>query len=70
MIGGIVISKITVIDSIMGSGKTSWSIQHINNNVTDNFLYITPFLEEVKRIIDNTNREFRQPSYKGGVKAG
>lgn len=49
----------------MGSGKTSWSIQYINNNIFDNFLYITPFLEEVRRIIDNTNREFRQPSYKG-----
>jgi len=47
-------SKITVVDSIMGSGKTSWSIQYINRNVFDNFLYITPFLDEVNRIIKNT----------------
>ena len=42
----------------MGSGKTSWSIQHINKERFDNFLYITPFLEEVERIIENTDREF------------
>ncbi len=66
--GGILIEKegvITVIDSLMGSGKTSWAIQHINKNSKDNFLYITPFLDEVQRIIDNTNRNFKQPINKG-----
>lgn len=63
-----IISKITVIDSIMGSGKTSWSIQHINRNVFDNFLYITPFLDEVNRIIKNTTRDFKQPINKGNGK--
>lgn len=52
----------------MGSGKTSWSIQHINRNPLDNFLYITPFLNEVERIVDNTNRDFKQPIYNGGTK--
>lgn len=52
----------------MGSGKTSWSIQHINESPFENVLYITPFLNEVERIIENTNRDFRQPSYKGGTK--
>lgn len=63
-----VISKITVIDNPMGTGKTSWSIQHINSNQLENILYITPFLSEVTRIINNTNREFKQPTYKGGSK--
>ena len=63
-----IISKITVIDSIMGSGKTSWSIQHINRNPFDNFLYITPFLDEVNRIIKNSNRDFKQPINKGNGK--
>lgn len=31
-------------------------------------MYITPFLNEVERIIENTNRDFKQPSYKGGTK--
>lgn len=63
-----VISRITVIDKIMGGGKTSWGIQHINRNPFENFLYITPFLDEVERIIRNTDREFKQPSYKGNTK--
>jgi len=49
----------------MGSGKTSWSIQHINKHSFDNFLYITPFLNEVDRILKNTNRDFKQPINKG-----
>lgn len=52
----------------MGSGKTSWSIQHINRNPFENFLYITPFLDEAERIIHNTDRDFKQPMYKGGTK--
>ena len=52
----------------MGSGKTSWSIQHINRNIFDNFLYITPFLDEVNRIIKNSNRDFKQPINKGNGK--
>lgn len=52
----------------MGTGKTSWSIQHINSNQLENILYIAPFLSEVTRIINNTNREFKQPTYKGGSK--
>lgn len=63
-----IISKITVIDSIMGSGKTSWSIQHINRNSFENFLYITPFLDEVNRIIKNTTRDFKQPINRGNGK--
>jgi hypothetical protein len=58
-------STITVIDSIMGSGKTTWMIDHINrtyhSNMTDQFnglpgdrrfLYVAPLLSEVDRIID------------------
>lgn len=61
-------AKITVIDSIMGSGKTSYSIQYINEKPCENILYITPFLNEVERIIENTNRDFKQPAYNGGTK--
>ena len=41
----------------MGTGKTSWSMQHVNENEFENVLYITPFLSEVTRIMNNTNRE-------------
>lgn len=44
-------NKITVVDSIMGTGKTSWAIQHMEDNaITKRFIYITPFLSEVKRV--------------------
>ena len=43
-------SKITVVDSICGAGKTSWAIQFMDNNFKDRYIYITPFLEEIRRI--------------------
>jgi len=54
-------TKIKVIDSIMGAGKTSFAIQMMNE--TDKkYLYITPFLTEIERIIrDCPNRSFVQP---------
>ncbi len=42
-------NNITVIDSIMGSGKTTWAINEMTDT-TDNFLYITPYLGEINRI--------------------
>ena len=45
---------ITVIDSPCGYGKTTYAINLINNNPTRSFVYITPFLDEVNRVIDNT----------------
>lgn len=59
--------KISVIDSIMGSGKTSWSIQHMNEAIEDkNFIYITPFLSEVKRVKESvTTRKFAEPTNTG-----
>ena len=45
-------SNITVVDSIMGSGKTSQFIEYMKERPSDKFMYITPYLEEVKRIKD------------------
>ena len=41
---------IKIIDSIMGSGKTSYVIQMINDNPDKKYIYITPYLDEVKRV--------------------
>ncbi|MGP4082059.1 DEAD/DEAH box helicase family protein [Pseudalkalibacillus sp. R45] len=60
--------KVKVIDSIMGSGKTSWAIQYMNEaDIGEKFIYITPFLNEVDRVKTSvTGREFVQPeSFKG-----
>ena len=43
-----VYNRITIIDSIMGSGKTSWAIQMMKEAPpTQNFIFITPFLSEM-----------------------
>jgi hypothetical protein len=54
---------IKVIDSIMGSGKTSAAINLMNSEPDTNFIYITPYLDEVKRIKQSTNRNFYSPEY-------
>lgn len=61
---------IKIIDSIMGSGKSSWSIQYMNSApARQKFIYITPFTDEVDRIIASCDkREFIQPSNDEGTK--
>lgn len=55
--------KINVVDSIMGSGKTSWAIQYMSAaSPLDKFIYITPYLTEVERIKENVEREFFEPN--------
>lgn len=44
-------TNITVIDTIMGTGKTSYAIQMMSEaKELQSFIYITPFLSEVERI--------------------
>ena len=42
---------IQVIDSIMGSGKTTWAINYMNSHPDERFIYVTPRLKEVDRIV-------------------
>lgn len=59
--------KITIVDSPPGYGKTSYAIQYMNNELFERFMYITPFLSEIDRVIKNCdNREFRKPNEKLG----
>lgn len=66
--------KIHIVDSIMGSGKTSAAIKLMEENKQDNFIFITPFIKEITRVIghkeegDNLpirNRTFVQPLHLG-----
>ena len=57
--------KVTIIDSMCGTGKTSYAINMMKNpfNKSMNYMYITPYLDEVKRIKDNIkNRKFYEPT--------
>jgi KaiC/GvpD/RAD55 family RecA-like ATPase len=60
-------NKINVVDGIMGSGKTSWAIQFMNEaDKEQKFIYITPFLTEVERVKKSVNtRSFVEPSNYG-----
>lgn len=62
--------KVTVVDAPMGYGKTSAAINMINESPDDaHFLYITPYLEEVDRIIKNCpKKKFKQPRHNKGSK--
>ncbi len=59
--------EINIVDAICGSGKTSAAINMINASDNEQrFLYITPYLDEVNRIIDCCPRKkFRQPEVYG-----
>ena len=55
----------------MGSGKTTWTIKELlNKNLNKNILYITPYLDEVNRIKNATNRTIIEPVNKGSGKLG
>ena len=67
--------KINIVDALPGTGKTSAAINYINSAPTETrFLYITPFLTEVTRIIKSCpDKNFAQPENYGsklnGIKA-
>ncbi|WP_181279880.1 hypothetical protein [Bacillus atrophaeus] len=59
-------AKIKIVDSIMGSGKTSAAINKMNNaNKDENFIFITPYLNEVERIKKSIKtKQFYEPKVK------
>lgn len=61
-------TNITVIDSLMGSGKSSWAIQYMDAHPEESFIYCTPFLDEIERIKQSCNRQFYDPKKINGRK--
>jgi len=61
-------NKVIVIDAMMGNGKTSYSIQMMDEaDAGKKFIYITPFLDEVERVLTSVkNRKFVQPEASKG----
>lgn len=57
---------IKVIDDAPGSGKTSLAINMMNNDNKTNYIYVTPFLDEIERVRKAvTNRVFHEPANLG-----
>ena len=46
-------TKIKVVDSIMGQGKTTWAMEFMKERPNERFIFVTPFLDEVERIKAN-----------------
>lgn len=45
----------------MGSGKTSASINLMNSDTETNYIFITPYLKEVERVKEQTNKDYHEP---------
>lgn len=55
--------KVKVIDSECGTGKTALAIKYMNSNhLNKRFIFVTPYLDEVKRIVENTKFTIKQPT--------
>lgn len=60
------LTKIKVLDCIMGSGKTSYAIQMMNENPDKKFIYVSPFLDELDRVMKACPElDFIEPERKG-----
>ena len=54
---------IRVIDSMMGSGKSNYIINDINDYPERRYIYVGKYLDETQRIVNNCqNAHFKQPS--------
>lgn len=62
-------TKIYVVDSMMGSGKSTYCYEIMFNNVNKKYIYVTPYLNEIERVIGEKEnrtkfydqRGFREP---------
>lgn len=64
--------NVIVLDSVMGSGKTTYAINKIDKaSPLEKFIYITPYVDEIERVIESVkSRQFYQPTHnvEGGRK--
>ena len=61
------VKSINIIDGYPGIGKTTWAIQNINETKDHKTLYITPYLDEVTRIINSCPKmNFEEPDTEKG----
>jgi len=54
--------NLTVIDSVMGSGKSTYAIKLINSRPEENFIVVVPTLDEVSRYQQAITRETATPN--------
>lgn len=55
-------TNITVVDSVMGSGKSTWAIGYMNEHVDQDFIVVVPTLSEIDRYKLALEREVYVPN--------
>ena len=57
-------------DNMIVTHNTHWAIEKIKSEPRNKFVYITPYLDEIKRVRDATNdyNKMYEPMYKGSTK--
>lgn len=56
---------IKIVDSIMGSGKSTWAINYINANTDKKFLCVVPLIDECQRYKEKTDINIIEPEQWG-----
>lgn len=54
-----------IVDSMMGTGKTSAAIRYMQEHPEERFIYLTPYLDEVQRV--KAACDFREPEIGNGT---
>lgn len=52
---------ITIVDALMGTGKTSWAIQYIETNTRHPYMFVTPYLTEIDRVRSSLKGRIKSP---------
>ena len=58
--------KIKIIDSVMGSGKSTYAINYINDNIDENFIIVVPTKSEQQRYKKALDRDVFLPNLNEG----
>lgn len=59
---------VNVVDSMMGTGKTTAMINKMIKDETQNYIFVTIYKTEIQRVIRDTNGRFCEPENKGSGK--
>ena len=59
---------VNVVDSMMGTGKTTAMINKMIEDETQNYIFVTIYKTEIQRVIRDTNGRFCEPENKGSGK--
>ena len=58
-------TELYLTDEFIVTHNTTFAIQEMNSNINKKYIYITPFLSEIDRVIANTNINMKAPEHKG-----